>query len=99
MALVVDYKLDKVIKEIQSEMKAEMGIDLEYRAIEAMVQQQVNTTVAGMGRGDTVVWKFFGNFSANQRRVDKLNERYQKIGKRPTLVNVDSGFYQVKLSK
>lgn len=97
MAIGIDYKLDKLIKEIQTEIKEELGEDLDYATVAQMVNQQVKSTVAGMSRGDTVVWKYFGSYVATQRRVDMLNKRYEKIGKKPTLL--DRGFYRVSLDR
>lgn len=97
MALAIDYKLDKVIREIQAEIKEELGVDLDYDTIVEMANQQVKSTVEGMKRGDTVVWKFFGSFVATQRRVDMLNKKYEKLGKKPTLI--DTGFFRVSLNR
>lgn len=93
----IDYKIDKIIKEIQKEIKAEFKIDVSYETIEAIISQQVTSTVKGIEQGATVVWKYFGTFVATQARVNKLNKSYETRGKTPTLV--DSGFYRMSFTR
>lgn len=97
MPLPVDYKIDKIIKEIQIEIKKEMNVDVTYNTILNIVSSQVSGTVKGMEEGHTIVWKYFGSFVATQRRVDMLNRTYIKKGKTPTII--DTGFERVSLSR
>lgn len=97
MSLPIDYKIDKIIKQIQVELKNEHGVEISYNTIFNVINQQIKSTINGMENGHTIVWKYFGSFVATQKRVDMLNKSYIKKGKRPTLI--DSGFHRVALDR
>lgn len=96
MSLPVDYKIDKIIKEIQKELKEE-GKEVSYDTILKCVNQQIYSTMSGMERGDTIMWKYFGTFVATKKRVDGLNKTYAKIGKNPTLQ--DNGLIRLSFNR
>lgn len=85
MPLIIDYKVDRIIKEIQAELKKEYGKDVPYEVIVRVVEQQCISTVKGMSEGHTVTWKYWGTYVATKKRVDALNKQYEKKGKYPTL--------------
>ena len=97
MPINVDYTLDKIIKEIQDEIREESGEILTYDTVLAIIEQQCKSTVIGMANGHTIVWKYFGNFVATKKRVDALNNLYERKGKTPTLV--DNGFIRLSFKR
>ncbi len=97
MPLIIDYKVDKIIKEIQAELKKEYGKDIPYQVIVRVVEQQCISTIKGMAEGDTVTWKYFGTYVATKKRVDALNKQYIKKGKMPTLE--DNGLIRLSFKR
>lgn len=97
MPLPIDYKLDKIFKQIQEEIRTEINIEVSLQTIEAVINQQIKSTINGMSTGATIVWKYFGKFVATQQRVDGLNKIYEKKGKKPTLM--DYGYRRISLNK
>lgn len=97
MPLIIDYTVDKIIKEIQAELKKEYGKDIPYDVVVKVVEQQCISTLKGMANGDTVIWKYFGTFVATKKRVDALNKQYIKKGKTPTLE--DNGLIRVSFKR
>ena len=97
MELNLDFKLDRLIKEIIKEVKEEDGIDLPYNVAKKIVEQQYLTTLEGMRRGWTIVWKYFGTISATKKRVDALNNMYIRKGLTPTLL--DTGLVRRSFTK
>lgn len=95
--LIIDYKIDRLIKEIQKELKDKDGKELSYQTIVDVIESQINSTVDGMANGDTIIWKYFGTFVATKRRVDALNKVYVKKGKTPTLQ--DTGLIRMSFKK
>lgn len=85
------------MRQIQSEILHERGIEVNLSTIERCLNQQVKTTIKGMESGYTITWKYFGSFVATQKRVDMLNRTYIKKGKNPTLI--DTGFHRMALSR
>ena len=66
MALPIDFKVDKIIKEIQTELLKEYGKDVPYNIIVKVLEHQCISTVKGMANGDTIVWKYFGTYAAGK---------------------------------
>lgn len=97
MPLNIDYKVDKIIKEIQAELKKEYGKDVDYNTVIRVIEQQCRSTVKGMAEGDTVVWKYFGTYVATKKRVDALNKQYIRKGKTPTLE--DNGLIRLSFKR
>lgn len=97
MPLIIDYKVDKIIKEIQAELKKEYGKDVPYKVLVRVLEQQCISTVKGMAEGHTVTWKYFGTYVATKKRVDALNKQYAKKGKMPTLE--DNGLIRLSFKK
>lgn len=91
--LPVDYKVDKIIKSIQAEIKTEFDIDVPFNTVIRLIEAQVKATAKGMAEGQTIVWKYLGTFVATKARVQNLNKKYINRGKKPTLV--DAGFARV----
>jgi len=85
MALIIDYTIDKIIKDIQSKFKDANGNPLEYDTIVKIIESQIDCTVKGMANGDTIVWKYFGTFTIKRKRMEALNKKYLKEGRRPTI--------------
>lgn len=83
--LQIDYKIDKIIKKIQSQTRDENGNSLTYETVVSIIESQIDCTVEGMRNGDSIVWKYFGTFLVNAKRVVMLNNQYIKKGKTPTL--------------
>lgn len=83
--LQIDYKIDKIIKKIQSQIRDENGKPLSYETIVNIIESQIDSTVDGMRNGDSIVWKYFGTFQVNVKRIDMLNNQYIKKGKTPTI--------------
>jgi len=96
-SLIIDFKIDKLIKHIQENHTDAKGNKLEYETIVKVLEAQLNSTLHGMLHGHTVVWKYFGTFSATKRRVDALNNKYKKAGKTPTLV--DNGMIRMSFKR
>lgn len=88
MSLPIDFKIDKIVKQIAVEL------NIPYDNVLAAVNQQITSTISGMERGDEVTWKYFGTFLATKNRIDNLNKTYKLKGKIPTLV--DTGLIQIK---
>jgi hypothetical protein len=97
MSIPIDYKIDKIVKDIQAELKKEYGKDVPYESIVKAIEQQCKSTVKGMAEGDTVVWKYFGTYVATKKRVDALNKQYARIGKTPTLE--DNGLLRLSFKR
>ena len=97
MPIPIDYKIDKIIKEIQTELKKEYGRDVSYDSIVKVIEQQCKSTVKGMAEGNTIVWKYFGTYVATKKRVDALNKQYARIGKTPTLE--DNGLLRLSFKR
>lgn len=95
MPLPVDYKIDKIIKEIHK-MLLDKGKEVSYETILRCLNQQVDSTIAGIERGDTIVWKYFGTFVATKRRVEGLNKTYAKRGIAPKLQ--DTGLTRISFN-
>lgn len=95
--LVIDYKIDKIIKSIQATTKDANGNPLTYETVVNVIESQLAATVNGMANGDTVIWKYFGTFVATKRRVDMLNKKYESKGKMPTLI--DNGLIRVSFKR
>lgn len=93
----LDYTLDKIIKEIQEEIKVETGREISYDTCVKIINHQIDSTVKGMSKGYTIVWKYFGTFVATQKRVDMLNKTYISKGKTPTLE--DKGFMRISFNR
>ncbi len=85
MPLKIDFTTDKIIKEIQAEIKKERGEDISYDLVVKCIEQQLRSTVDGFANGYTIVWKYFGTFVATKKRVDALNNKYKKLGIKQTL--------------
>lgn len=96
-ALQIDFKIDKIIKEIQEKVKDSTGKELNYETIVNVLSAQIAATVNGMANGHTIVWKRFGTFVATKRRVDALNKKYITEGKTPTLV--DTGLTRISFNR
>lgn len=96
MPLPIDYKIDKIIKEIQTKLKEE-GKDISYDTIYKCINHQVNSLSEGMREGDTIIWKYFGSFVATKKRVEGLNKTYEKVGKAPTLE--DKGLIRLSFNR
>lgn len=94
--LPIDFKVDKIIKTIQSEFKAN-NVEVSYETIVAILESQCIATAEGMKNGDTIVWKYFGTFVATKKRVDMLNKLYAKKGYTPKLE--DTGLIRVSFTK
>lgn len=94
--LFIDYKIDKIIKEIQDEMLSK-GELLSYETVKKIIEQQYESTAAGFEQGHTIVLKYFGTFVASRKRVDSLNKQYIKKGLTPMLV--DNGFLRGAFKK
>lgn len=94
MALPIDFKVDKIIKQIQKELEEKFKVLIPYDTVVRIIEQQIKSTTDGMERGDKVTWKYFGTFLATKNRIDNLNKTYEARGKTPTLV--DCGFYTIK---
>ena len=97
MPLPIDYKINKIYGQIKSEVSTELGVDIPTQAIDAIVNQQIKSTIKAMSNGDTMIWKYFGKFVATEKRVDMLNRSYTRKGKKPTLV--DTGYKRVSLDR
>lgn len=97
MELNLDFKLDRLIKEIVKEIKEELGVEITYNVAKKIIEQQYLTTLEGMRRGDTIVWKYFGTIGASKKRVDALNNMYIRKGLTPTLV--DTGLVRRSFTK
>lgn len=97
MPLIIDYKVDKIIKEIQVELKKDYGKDISYQTLIKVIEQQYISTVKGMAEGNTVVWKYFGTYVATKKRVDALNKQYIRKGKIPTLE--DNGLIRLSFQR
>lgn len=97
MPLIIDYKVDKIIKEIQTELKKDYGKEIPYQVIVRVLEQQCISTVKGMAEGHTVVWKYFGTYVATAKRVNALNKQYEKKGKIPTLE--DNGLIRMSFKR
>lgn len=97
MPLIIDYKVDKIIKEISAELLKEYGKIVPYEIIVKIIEQQCISTIKGMAKGDTIVWKYFGTYVATKKRVDSLNKRYEKHGKPITLE--DHGLMRMSFTK
>lgn len=95
--LIIDFKIDRLIKEICKELKDKDGKPLEYQTIVDVIESQIDATVDGMARGDTVIWKYFGTFVATKRAVDALNKKYISKGKTPTLQ--DNGLMRMSFKR
>lgn len=89
--LPLDFKVDKIIKQISSELK------IDYQTIVAILEAQCYTTAEGMKNGDTIVWKYFGTFVAPKKRVDMLNKIYKRKGFTPKLE--DRGLIRLAFTK
>lgn len=96
-ALIIDYKIDKIIKDIQKKITDANGKELSYQTIVKIIETQIECTVNGMAQGHTIVWKLFGTFSASRKRVDALNNKYIREGKTPTLV--DTGLVRMSFKR
>lgn len=96
-SLIIDYKIDRLIKEIQKDSKDKNGKELTYETIVEVLESQLKATINGMATGDTIVWKFLGSFVATKRRVDALNKRYERRGKTPTLK--DTGLVRMSFKR
>lgn len=90
--LIIDYTVDKIIKEIQTELK-EQGIEISYELIKSVIEQQEISTAQGIKDGSTIVRKYFGTFSITKKRMNALNNRYLKAGCTPNLE--DRGLYNI----
>lgn len=97
MSLPIDYKIDKIVKQIQAEIKTEHGIDISFDTVVRILESQIIATAKGMSEGQTIVWKYFGTFVATKKRVDNLNKRYTKVGKPIGLK--DTGFMRMSFKK
>jgi hypothetical protein len=97
MPLNIDYKVDKIIKEIQAELKKEYGKDVDYNTVVRVIEQECRSTVKAFAEGDTIVWKYFGTYVATKKRVDALNNQYIKKGKLPTLE--DNGLIRLSFKR
>lgn len=97
MGLPIDYKIDKIVKQIQAEIKTERGVDVSYDTVIRILESQILATSKGMATGETIVWKYFGTFVATKKRVDNLNKRYDKVGKSRGLE--DTGFTRLSFKK
>lgn len=95
--LVIDYKIDKLIRKIASTTKDAKGEFLTYDAVVEIIEAQLRATVDGMAEGNTIIWKYFGTFVATKRRVDMLNKRREREGRIPTLV--DTGLVRVSFKR
>ena len=95
--LIIDAKLDKLIKEIAMEINQERAVDLSYETIAKIVEEQLKQTEHGMQYGHSIVWKCFGTFSASKMRISELNKRYDQLGKKRTLE--DYGLMRLSLNK
>lgn len=95
--LPIDYRIDRLLKEIQNELRIEFKLEIPYEVIKAVVEQQAITTAEGLLGGHSSIWKYFGNFVATKKNVDSLNKRYAKIGLTPMLV--DSGLMRMSFTK
>jgi hypothetical protein len=89
--LIIDYTVDKIIKEIISEIKKETGIDITYELAKSIIEQQEISTAQGIKDGNTVVRKYFGTFLVTKKRMNALNNKYLKAGCTPNLE--DRGLY------
>lgn len=96
MPLPVDYKIDKIIKEIQKDL-SDKGKEVSYDTILRCLNQQINSTIKGIERGDTIVWKYFGTFVATKRRVEGLNKIYARKGIAPQLQ--DTGLTRISFNQ
>lgn len=97
MPLPIDFKIDKIIKEIQTELKKEYGKDVSYETIVKVLEHQSISTVKAMAEGHTITWKYYGTYVATAKRVNALNKQYTKKGKIPTLV--DNGLIRISFTK
>ena len=97
MPLIIDYKVDKIIKEIQSELQIKYKKEISYNVIVKVLEQQCKSTVKGMAEGHTVIWKYFGSYVATKKRVDALNKKYERIGKQITLE--DTGLIRLSFKR
>lgn len=95
--LNVDYKITRLIKEIQEEIFKENNIEVSSDDILKCINNQYRCLVNGMANGDTIVLKFFGTFVATQKRVDVLNKKYEKQGRKKGLE--DFGFKRISFNK
>lgn len=96
-SLIIDFKIDRLIKEICKELKDKNGKPLTYETVVDVIESQIDATVNGMARGDTIIWKYFGTFVATKRAVDALNKRYVSKGKTPTLQ--DTGLIRMSFKR
>lgn len=95
--LVIDYKINQIINEIQACTKDVNGKYLTRDTIINIIESQIVATVDGMANGHTVIWKYLGTFAATKRRVDMLNKAYEKKGKTPTLQ--DTGLVRMSFKR
>ena len=78
-SLVIDFTVDKIIKEIISELKIEKGIILDYDVIKSVIEQQEISTANAIENGENlIVRKYFGKFILKPIRVKHLNNTFLK---------------------
>lgn len=92
-----DYTIIKTAKNVQQNIKNELGVDVSIETILKIVEGQTTSTIEGFKHGHTVVWKYFGTFIATPKRVKALNDSYERKGLTPLLV--DTGFQRISFKK
>lgn len=97
MPLANDFIVDRIIKEIQAELKKVFDKDIPYKVVVKILEQQCLSTVRGMNEGHTITWKYFGNYVATKKRVDALNKQFIKRGRMPMLE--DNGLIRLSFKK
>ena len=94
-SLVIDYTVDKIIKDIITELKNEKEIEVDYDTVKSVIEQQEISTAKGIENGDDIHRKYFGKFILKPRRVNALNNKLIEQGIQPNLE--DRGLYTFKI--